>query len=448
MQAESATELKAQGNELLKACRFEEAVEYYSKALACCTQEDLKVALLLNRGLGLFSAGQHERACLDGRRAITLQPQNSKAYYRTAQPLLAQKRYKDVVKLYEQALLTLPSSKFIRKKLVEAHAQFEHNQSRNGGLDYATDLKDPGHAWEVMKHAQEKQAKPVSPPELLSDQSTADLQFPYHTCPSNLSHTSSVEGERDFVRFVCISDTHSQHHRILPSDLPPGDVLLHAGDFTQTGELDEVESFGDWLEGLPYAHKVVIAGNHEVTFHTPHYENHQVWSQLHSVQHDSLKCRAAITDNRPGVTYLEDSTADICGVKIYGSPWQPKFCEGWGYNLARGSECRMKWDAIPADTHILLTHTPPVGYGDRTSGGRHVGCVDLLQCVQQRVRPLLNVFGHIHSDYGITRDHHTTYVNASTCDMKYAPSRRPIVFDVTREDLAGFADRFRIPTGR
>ena len=70
------------------------------------------------------------------------------------------------------------------------------------------------------------------------------------------------------VRFVCISDTHSRHDKIT-NPIPNGDVLIHAGDFTNGG-LDEVEKFSDFLKKLDdkFRYKVVIAGNNEVSFKT------------------------------------------------------------------------------------------------------------------------------------------------------------------------------------
>ena len=44
-------------------------------------------------------------------------------------------------------------------------------------------------------------------------------------------------------------------------------MLIHAGDFTNTGELEQVESFGAWIAAYPASHKIVIAGNHDTTFH-------------------------------------------------------------------------------------------------------------------------------------------------------------------------------------
>jgi len=46
----------------------------------------------------------------------------------------------------------------------------------------------------------------------------------------------------------------------------PGDVLLHCGNFTDLGKYEEVVDFNDWLQTLPYEHKIVIAGNHELSF--------------------------------------------------------------------------------------------------------------------------------------------------------------------------------------
>lgn len=48
--------------------------------------------------------------------------------------------------------------------------------------------------------------------------------------------------------------------------LPPGDILIHTGDFSSTGEEDEVQDFHDWLTEQRYEKIIVIAGNHDLTF--------------------------------------------------------------------------------------------------------------------------------------------------------------------------------------
>src|ERR1044071_5799984 len=65
------------------------------------------------------------------------------------------------------------------------------------------------------------------------------------------------------MRIVCISDTHSRHDQI---EVPPGDVLVHAGDSTMVGRVEEIAKFDHWLGRLPHPHKILIAGNHDWLF--------------------------------------------------------------------------------------------------------------------------------------------------------------------------------------
>lgn len=53
----------------------------------------------------------------------------------------------------------------------------------------------------------------------------------------------------DCLRFVCLSDTHSKLHVDEMSNfyVPPGDILLHAGDFTMKGRPLEIERFNEAL---------------------------------------------------------------------------------------------------------------------------------------------------------------------------------------------------------
>lgn len=42
---------------------------------------------------------------------------------------------------------------------------------------------------------------------------------------------------------------------------------------------------------------------------------------------------------------------------------QPEF-GGWAFNLPRGTPCLEKWNNIPDDTDILITHGPALGRFD------------------------------------------------------------------------------------
>jgi Icc-related predicted phosphoesterase len=206
------------------------------------------------------------------------------------------------------------------------------------------------------------------------------------------------------VRLVCISDTHNLHDRIA---IPDGDVLIHAGDMTNTGSLEEIAACIEFLAALPHRHKVVIAGNHDFAFQRE---------------------PAAVAEIVWAVTYLQDAAAEIGGLRFWGSPWQPWFFD-WAFNLERGAAIRAKWDLIPDGVDVLITHGPPLGHLDLTDNGRSVGCADLLDAVH-RVRPRLHVFGHIHEAYGVTAQRGTKFVNACSCDLRYRPINPAVVVDL------------------
>ncbi|HWB80902.1 MAG TPA: metallophosphoesterase, partial [Nannocystaceae bacterium] len=62
------------------------------------------------------------------------------------------------------------------------------------------------------------------------------------------------------MRLVLLSDTHNTQARIA---VPAGDVLIHAGDSTKRGTMAQLREVAAFLRGLPHAHKIIIAGNHD-----------------------------------------------------------------------------------------------------------------------------------------------------------------------------------------
>ena len=63
------------------------------------------------------------------------------------------------------------------------------------------------------------------------------------------------------IRIVCISDTHTY-----TPELPAGDLLIHAGDLTNAGTIEDIQKQIDWLDSQPHKYKIVIAGNHDSYF--------------------------------------------------------------------------------------------------------------------------------------------------------------------------------------
>ena len=205
------------------------------------------------------------------------------------------------------------------------------------------------------------------------------------------------------MRLVLLSDTHQMHDRIV---IPDGDILVHAGDFCSYGTVEEARKFADFIQSLPHRHKVVIAGNHDRCLELELDLGFEIFKNCH---------------------YLLDSGVEIEGLHFWGSPWQPWFFD-WAFNLQRGPALRAKWDLIPRNTDILVTHGPPRGILDRTFANEDVGCDDLRAAVE-RIRPRLHVFGHIHEGYGEIVVGNTKFINASNCTSWYDPTNLAIVVD-------------------
>ncbi|KAI5457053.1 putative calcineurin-like phosphoesterase [Mariannaea sp. PMI_226] len=187
------------------------------------------------------------------------------------------------------------------------------------------------------------------------------------------------------VSIVCISDTH-----MTQPDVPDGDILLHAGDLTNRGTFEELQSQLDWLKGLPHRYKVVIAGNHDLLL-DPSY----VARFPDRIYEGEGTSRSDL--DWGDIIYLNNSTAklefpDGHSLKVYGSPWTEQFGT-WAFQYP---PIRQVWaESIPPDTDIVLTHGPPKGHLDLEGKG----CPQLLKELW-RIRPRLVVFGHIHDGHG------------------------------------------------
>ena len=123
--------------------------------------------------------------------------------------------------------------------------------------------------------------------------------------------------------------------------------------------------------------------------------------------------------------YLDDSGCEIEGIRFWGSPITPEFCN-WAF-MREPRDIGRHWDAIPDDTDVLITHGPPHGILDQCPDS--VGCEQLLEAVK-RVGPKVHAFGHIHEGHGILEKDGTTFVNASIMDGRYRPVNAPIGVEV------------------
>lgn len=200
------------------------------------------------------------------------------------------------------------------------------------------------------------------------------------------------------MRLIVISDTHGLHHRI---DGPPdGDVLVHAGDFMNSGyDVQDILSFNRWLGDQPFKHRLVCGGNHDRYFEAaPH------------------QARALLNN----ATYLENSGVMIDNVTIWGSPYTPAFLN-WAFMYSRGTSAQRYWNLIPYNLDVLITHGPPFGILDQTAPGEaHLGCEELLDAIEEK-KPRVHLFGHIHGGAGTFQNETTRFVNAAYLNERYKP---------------------------
>ncbi|GMT27421.1 hypothetical protein PFISCL1PPCAC_18718, partial [Pristionchus fissidentatus] len=206
----------------------------------------------------------------------------------------------------------------------------------------------------------------------------------------------------DFLKVVCTSDTHELLENIIDL-IPDGDVLIHAGDFTNFGDEGNITLFNELMGQLPHPHKLVIAGNHEMGF--DHTEDLSI--RRDKYRHEGTPEGWELLTN---VTYLQDSSVEIDGVIFYGSPWHP--LKGYPFYRPRHL-IDHEWSRFPDRIDVLITHVPPLGYMDfYPNASERWGDFSLLNRVND-LRPKFHVFGHNHFNYGAQSNGPTTFMNVA-----------------------------------
>jgi len=220
------------------------------------------------------------------------------------------------------------------------------------------------------------------------------------------------------MKLTLISDTHCRLRKII---VPESDLLLHAGDLTFQGNVQEISQELRELGRIAKNFKhgcILTPGNHDRLF-----ENN--WALAKQMCEDE------------GIKVLHQEGIEVEGLKIWASANSPAFCN-WAFNVDR-LEIAKYWAEIPDDTHVLITHGPPMGILDgveRFNGKlcefeiEHVGCYALKERISELKQLKLHVFGHIHGGYGKLQVGDITYVNASNCTEQYRPTNPPIIVEL------------------
>ena len=122
------------------------------------------------------------------------------------------------------------------------------------------------------------------------------------------------------MKLVIISDTHGQHWKL---KIPKCDLFIFAGD-ANIDSLISVYDFNDWLSTIDAKlARICVFGNHD----TEAERMGKNW------------CKQLLTN----AIYLENELVEIEGLRIYGSPFSPKFYN-WSFMYQRCSlEAKKIW---------------------------------------------------------------------------------------------------------
>lgn len=212
------------------------------------------------------------------------------------------------------------------------------------------------------------------------------------------------------MKIDCISDLHGFYPK-----LDGGDLLIIAGDLMLHDKLFNYLKFFHWIANTKYKKRIVIAGNHDI-----------------------LEQKEKLLDIIDDFTYLCDSGTEIESFKVWGSPWTLEF-EGenpncLAFTCKTEEELARKWELIPNDTDILITHAPPYAMMDETIWKENVGSISLAQRIEKLSKLKLHVFGHIHESYGVKKIKDFISVNASYVNHQYKPVNKPIRIELCLQE--------------
>jgi len=272
----------------------------------------------------------------------------------------------------------------------------------------------PGHAW-CKKCFQNPQM--------------VDLSLPPNWFTRVISHEIKLEEKQEItmddeqakdtkkdtkkvVRLLFTSDTHNEHREIFKlikqRRIEGGDnVLIHTGDWSQMGPIDQTEDFCKWLQEIHdekyFKHIVIVCGNHERTCGA-------------KLSHEDIKKKL---EEIPSVIYLtfdavilkEFGDLTILGLSWWDASDKHSIFQNFKSLPQKMFSIDSKYERCQVSNldhiNILISHHPPFGILDEWRGSnkgsqRIVEYLKLLQGVN--LTPRFHVFGHVHKLGKPTRD--------------------------------------------
>lgn len=253
------------------------------------------------------------------------------------------------------------------------------------------------------------------------------------------------------MKILATSDTHGLLDGLDKAiDKNEPDVVVFAGDIAPATigvlPIDYVKNtFFPFVERHPSSEFILVPGNHDI------------WAQTYNGEFPS-----ELKDILPhNFTFLVDAGVEIKGQLFWGTPWVPFICGHWAYEShdeLDESDIAKRFELIPSDTDVLITHTPPRikdceldislqtkrgPFGSTSLGRMYAEC---------KIHPKLHFCGHIHSgDHApfdvvnikketSSNDHfscelrHTS--TTSVCNVSRVDERYQIAYDPTVVEIS------------
>jgi Icc-related predicted phosphoesterase len=212
-------------------------------------------------------------------------------------------------------------------------------------------------------------------------------------------------------------------------DLQSCELLLICGDILplhlqRDNELSKEwleQEFKPWASMLPVEHIYFIAGNHDIYMERNDKTMRELFPKYGKVAY--LK-----NDEINYISLVDDKV-----YKIFGTPYCHQF-GNWAF--MRDSETLVnKFNEIPLNTDILITHDAPYGTSDIcyegfASNKGHIGCPELRDAIIEK-KPSWCFHGHLHtSNHEIETLEFTKVINCSVLDESYNIKFKPQIITI------------------
>lgn len=243
------------------------------------------------------------------------------------------------------------------------------------------------------------------------------------------------------VKICAISDIHGTL-----IDVPECDILCICGDILPLDIQRNNDESIAWLAGpfqkwaleAPCKYVIMIWGNHDWYGDKCCRGGLEGWEQC-----ERLFKRDLGPD--PKIHILQDEEKHILGIKFYGTSWCPSL-RNWAF-YGDSETLKEKFDLIPTDTDVLLTHCPPkfgqqgiVLQQNNWNFLSNFGCEELQAILESKFKETMSnndykklyvLSGHIHSgNHSWENKGNVAYMNVSIKDENYEPVYLPKTFTI------------------